>query len=171
MRREYVVNMRIERIDDALEQCRVHLEVTDIANEKIENLLTPSILILICAEFERRFRDLVVGRCSSVSDRPVRKYVESYNTKEPRSLRVVDVKALLVRFGSSHKDEFARRLKENPVAESMYSSILTNRNSVAHGKGSNVTLGDIERYYEGGHVVLDYFQEALRASKIPSFFT
>ena len=153
--------MRIERIVDALDRCRAHLSTIGAVDEKIENLLTQSVLILICSEFERRFRNLVAGRCSSVSDRSIRKYVESCNRRVPRSLRLTEIKELLSRFGPSHKDVFTRRLHENSVAESMYSSILTNRNSVAHGELSNVTHNDIKRYYEEGHVVLDYFREAL----------
>ena len=76
-------------------------------------------------------------------------------------MRLGDITELLARFGPSHKDEFRRQLVANPVAESLYSSILTDRNSVAHGEGSNVTFRDIVRYYEEGHVVLDYFRDAL----------
>ena len=36
-----------------------------------------------------------------------------------------------------------------------------NRNSVAHGEGSSATLEEVKRYYEGGHVLLDYFKDAL----------
>ena len=43
----------------------------------------------------------------------------------------------------------------------MYSSIVDNRNSVAHGRGSSATLEEVRRYYEGGRVLLDYFKDAL----------
>ena len=44
----------------------------------------------------------------------------------------------------------------------MYENMLTNRNLVAHGEGSEATIRDVKRYYEEGHVVLDYFRDALR---------
>lgn len=42
-----------------------------------------------------------------------------------------------------------------------YNSLLRNRNSVAHGQGSAVTLEEVKGFYLGAHVVLDYFREAL----------
>ena len=44
----------------------------------------------------------------------------------------------------------------------MYENILVNRNDVAHKEGSNATMRDVKQYYEEGHVVLDYFRDALR---------
>ena len=46
--------------------------------------------------------------------------------------------------------------------EPSYENILVNRNDVAHKEGSNATMRDVKQYYEEGHVVLDYFRDALR---------
>ena len=43
----------------------------------------------------------------------------------------------------------------------MYDSILKNRNEAAHGQGSHASIKDVKQYYEQGHIVLDYFREAL----------
>ncbi len=154
--------MRIERIDRALERCEAHCGSKEPIDFEVESLLTGALLILICAEFEMKFKDLILDRCSSVSDESIGKYVEE--STRIRSLRIGEVVKLIGRFGPSHRDEFRRRLGENDRVMTMYDSILTNRNLVAHGEGSGATLRDVKRYYEEGHAVLDYFGDALRCA-------
>jgi hypothetical protein len=153
--------MRIEKIDDTLERCEKHLSSVAVVDESIENLLTQSILILICAEFESKLKGLIVERCSGVPDGSIKEYIGSCTNTVLRSLRLSDMAGFLSRFGTDHRADFRRRLAANERARSMYDSVWTNRNSVAHGEGSSATFGDVKRYYEEGHVVLDYFREAL----------
>ena len=154
--------MRIDRIDRELARCGEHCRSADPMDSKVENLLTGSILILICSEFERKFKDLILDRCSSVSDESIRKYIEESIRNVLRSLGIDELSGLLGKFGPLHKKEFRRRLDENNTVKAMYGNILTNRNLVAHGEGSNATMREVKRYYEEGHVVLDYFRDALR---------
>ncbi len=156
-----VVKMRIQKIDDALDHCESHLADSDTVEVQVESLLTQALLILICAEFEIKFRELIRRRFSSVEDVSVKKYLESHAEREPRNMKVDELAKLLNRFGQPHKDEFKSRATKNEKAQTMYSNIWSNRNMVAHGEGSQVTFGDIKQYYEEGHVVLDYFCEAL----------
>lgn len=157
--------MRIDRIDRALERCEAYCRSGEVDFE-VENLLICSILILTCSEFERKYRDLILERCSSVSDDSVRKYVGE--STRIRSMRITELTDLLGRFGPSHKEEFRRRLNENGIVKNMYDSILTNRNSVAHGGVSAASFQDVKRYYEEGHVVLDYFRDALHVPAAPA---
>ena len=122
-------------------------------------------LILICSEFEREFKDLILDRCSSVSDESIRKYIEESIRNVLRSLGLDELSGLLGKFGPWHKKEFRRRLAENNMVKTMYGNILTNRNLVAHGEGSNPTMREVKRYYEEGHAVLDYFRDALRGER------
>ena len=151
--------MRIKRIDDALMRCEEHLLRADVIDVEVRNLLVQSLLILICAEFERKFKDMTIKRCSSVSDESIRSYIERTTERIFRSLRLQDVSRLLAQFGPMHKERF-ERLRDNK-ADQMYSSIINNRNDVAHGGTSNVTIEDVRQYYQEGHVVLDYFGQAL----------
>lgn len=153
--------MRIRRIDDAIERCGKHLSAAEAVDKEIEVLLAQSLLILICAEFEKKFRSLIMERCSSVTDKPVNEYIGSYTQTILRSLQLDAISGTLARFGPMHKEEFMRRRDGNKQAEQMYSSIVADRNRVAHGEGSDATLEDVKQYYEMGHEVLDYFRDAL----------
>ena len=129
---------------------------------EVGNLLTGSILILICSEFERKVNGLILDRCSSVSDESIRNYIEESIRNVLRSMKIGGLSDLLAKFGPLHREGFQRRLGENHRVKTMYENILTNRNLVAHGEGSEATIRDVKRYYEEGHVVLDYFRDALR---------
>ena len=154
--------MRIVKIDEALDRCTAHLSTKDTTvNAMVEDLLVQSLLILIYAEFERTFRTLILERCSRVEDEVVRLYLDSSVKSVFRSLQLGDISGFLARFGPSYRDEFSRRLEQNGEARQMYDNIRTNRNLVAHGDGSYATLADVKQFYEGGHVVLDYFRDTL----------
>ena len=154
--------MRIDRIDRALARCEAHRSSADPMDVEVENLLTGSILILICSEFERKVNGLILDRCSSVSDESIRNYIEESLRNVLRGLGIDELSGLLGKFGPLHKKEFRRRLNENNMVKTMYGSILANRNLVAHGEGSNATMREVRQYYEEGHVVLDFFRDALR---------
>lgn len=153
--------MRIRRIDDAIERCGKHLSTAEAVDKEVEVLLAQSLLILICAEFEKKFRALIIERCSSVTDKSVSEYIGNYTQTILRSLQLDAISGTLARFGPMHKEEFMRRRDGNKQAEQMYSSIVADRNRVAHGEGSDATLEDVKQYYEMGHEVLDYFRDAL----------
>lgn len=163
--------MRIPKIDHSFEECKRYLEGEGVDSKFVESLLAHSLLILICAEFESKVRELVTERSQkTISDGAMREFVRSCLDNVFRSPSLDNVKALLGRFEASRKDSFRGRLRLDERAQLAYDSILKNRNSVAHGEGSGVTIGEVREFYERAHTVLDYFREALFADNgsIPS---
>ena len=156
-----IFGMRIPRIDEALDKCEAHLSLEKAVEPEVQSLLTQSLLILICAEFEKKVLELVEERCQSVPDESVRAFLKDCTKRVFRSLRISEIAGLLNRFGASHKEVFDQYLEQNQRAQNMYDSILNNRHNTAHGEGSDVTFGDVKQYYEHGHCVLDYFRDAL----------
>ena len=150
--------MHIPRIDDAFRKCEAHLSSETVDSEIID-LLTRSLLILICAEFERKIKEMVKEKCESIPDDDVRKFVHHSANKAFRGLKITDLAGLLDDFSSEYKRQFNSNLDEK--TKNMYSSILTNRNAVAHGGENAATFQEVKRYYEQTHVVLDWFQKAI----------
>nr|VFK58637.1 MAG: hypothetical protein BECKUNK1418G_GA0071005_100422 [Candidatus Kentron sp. UNK]VFK68500.1 MAG: hypothetical protein BECKUNK1418H_GA0071006_100324 [Candidatus Kentron sp. UNK] len=68
---------------------------------------------------------------------------------------------LLNRFGSAYKETFQQKTKDYQRAETFYNNIVTNRHQTAHSRGGNTTFQEVKRFYEEGHIVLDFFREAL----------
>jgi hypothetical protein len=153
--------MRLARVDQTLEECEVHLTATGSFGTPIENLLTRSLLVLMCAEFEQEIERSLEERFQSIQDAPVREFLASSVDAVFRSVKSSEMSGLLKRFGSTYKERFNAKADANPVAVTYYNNIVTNRHGIAHTQGGNVTFKEAKAFYEEGHVVLDFFREAL----------
>lgn len=153
--------MRLPRVDHAVEVCEKHLAATGAFGTEIENLLTRSLLVLICAEFEEKIEATIEERFSRIPDQSLREFVSSCVDAVFRSVKSSEMAGLLNRFGGDCKEKFNRKSQANPIAVTFYNNIVTNRHGVAHTTGGNTTFPEIKRFYEEGHVVLDYFRDAL----------
>lgn len=153
--------MHIDEIDHSFNECERYLAGEEVRSQSVERLLAHSLLILVCAEFERKIKDLVKEKSQTISNSAMQEFVQACLDSVFRSPSLANVKALLGKFGVSYKDSF-RKLLDARVQHA-YDSILHNRNSVAHGDGSLVTIGEVKGFYEDAHIVLDHFQEVLFA--------
>ena len=153
--------MHIERIDQALEICEAHLSDTKAFGTEIESLLTQSLLIIMCAEFERKIEELIREKYSSIADESIVEFMKSCIGAVFRSIKISEISGLLKRFGSLYQDRFKQKTEGNSIPVTFYSNIIANRNQVAHAGGSNATFKDVKEFYEKGHIVLDFFSEAL----------
>jgi len=158
--------MRLLRIDQTLELCESHLTSSEAQGTEIEVLLTRSLLVLICAEFEQEIESIIQERCSSIDDDSVKEFIGSCVDAVFRSVKSSEIAGLLNRFGVNYKEAFKRKADANQQAVTFYNNIVTNRHSVAHADGGNVTFGEVKRFYEEGHIVLDFFRDTLLDNNI-----
>lgn len=156
--------MKIFKIDDLIGVCRANTGVRGVIGEEIEEILVHALLINMCAEFERTLKELLDDRCSTVDDPAVYAYATSYSNAAFASPSPQNIGDAIRRFGDGCGEKFARLRSEDSEAWEAYRSIVTNRNHVAHGRPVQVTMNDVTGYYENGHVVLDWFREALWAN-------
>ena len=158
--------MRFDRVDEALDTCETHLQSTDSLGSPIESLLSAALLVIIHAEFEREVEKIVQEKQASIEDESVRNFFGSFvgsaaRRTLPRGIESSRIGDFLERFGEQYKTEFRTNMGANPRAETFYNNLISNRNDTAHKSGSNITLMDLKRFYEEGHVVLDFFREIL----------
>ena len=158
--------MRIVRIDETLEKCHEHLSSTSAYGTEIESLLTYSVLVLMCAEFENAIEAVLKEKCSSVADPSIGAFFESCVSAVFRSVGSSELAGLLNRFGPFHKASFTRSTNDNPVPVTFYNNIVINRHRIAHSTGTNATFREARQFYEEGHVVLDFFRDALLSEAI-----
>jgi hypothetical protein len=158
--------MRIARIDEALERCHEHLSETSAYGTEIESLLTYSILVLMCAEFERAIEVVLQEKCLTVADPSISAFFKSCVYAVFRSVGSSELAGLLNRFGPIYKVSFTRSASDNPIPVTFYNNIVINRHRVAHSVGSNATFREAKQFYEEGHVVLDFFRKALLSTGI-----
>ena len=161
--------MRIVRLDETLEKCHEHLSITSTYGTEIESLMTYSVLVLMCAEFEKTIEDILREKCASVADPSISAFFQSCVTAVFRSVGSSELAGLLNRFGPVYKASFTRSANENPIPVTFYNNIVVNRHRVAHSTGTNATFMEARRFYEEGHVVLDFFRNALLVEAADAF--
>lgn len=144
-----------------MERCEEHLSSSSAYGTEIESLLTQSILVIMCAEFEQAIKKLVQEKCSSIEDVSIKEFLGSCVGAVFRSVNSSQIAGLLNRFGPAYKDAFKQKTEANQIAVTFYNNIVTNRHGVAHSEGSNMTFREVKQFYEEGHVVLDFVKQAL----------
>ena len=153
--------MRITRVDHAIERCQEHLNNTGAFGTEIENLLTQSLLVLICSEFEQKIERLIQDRCSHIPDEALKEFVGSCVGAVFRSVKSSEISGLLNRFGGEYKERFKDRVDANPRTVTYWNNIVINRHGIAHAEGTNTTFNDAKLFYENGHEVLDWVKDTL----------
>jgi hypothetical protein len=149
--------MRLARIDKALEDCERHLEATKSFNTPIESLLTQALLVIGYAEFEQRM-------LATIEEKRTTGWNEPPGEIRYRSVGYEDLTGILEQFDEVYVSAFKRLClasHANQRAVTFYNNIVTNRHLVAHSSGANTTLPEFKRFYEEGHLVLDFFRETL----------
>ena len=144
--------MKLPRIDRALVDCENHLHSTASFNTEIESLLTYSLLVVIYAEFEQMVNVIVQEKCNSIEDEALRELAKSCIGSVSR-IQSSQMGDMLERFGAGRKAAFRNEITANQGrqrAETFYNNLITNRHDTAHSIGSNLTFGEVKRYYQEG---------------------
>lgn len=156
--------MQIPRIEQVLKKCEKHLSSTSMFGTEIENLLTQTILVIMCSEFEQKIKTITEEKCSPITDKSLRDLCVGTVFRGVKSSGIAD---LLNCFGVDYKERFKQKSmenKDNEVAVTYYNNIVVNRHGVAHSSGTIMTFKEAKEFYEKGHVVLDFFRDALLIS-------
>ena len=155
--------MKIRIIEDAIEVCEKHLDVTQSKNTQVSSCLTQYLVVLIYAKYEQVILDLIRNRAKSVQDLHVGAYVAATSKRVYRGLPITELSKLLGKFGDDYKAVFTKRI-QNSDAHTSYDAILSARHEIAHGAGVAMTFADLCSHYEQSVTVLDAFEEALGAN-------
>lgn len=152
--------MRLSRIDNAISTCEQHLIQTNSHQTEIESFLTRYLLVLICATFEEEIEKILLRRSDRINDNHIRSFFQHCIDKTFRSIRSSEIAGILSKFGNDYKEAFQNKAN-GTVEETFYNNIVINRHSTAHSTGTSITFNDLVAYYEKGHLILDYLNEAL----------
>ena len=144
--------MRIDRIDRYLEVCKAHLESTGSWNTEIESLLAGTILVIAYAEFETLVNSEIQRKADSLPPEKLQTIQSNDGSLGHRGLLTSQLAHLLEQIDASLAVNFKSRRTANQRAETFYNNIVTDRHQLAHGPGAIANFGDVERFYEEGHV-------------------
>ncbi|MEW6183592.1 MAG: HEPN domain-containing protein [Bacillota bacterium] len=153
--------MKSERIDQAIEVCRDHLQVSGAFGTEIEAFLTRYLLLLIYAVFEESIKATISDRSKIYNDPDLYQFTNSCVNKICRSIMISEVSGLLGRFNSSYKEAFQQKLTGNELLVTAYNNIVQNRHMTAHSSGSNMTFLELVDAYQKAKAIIDYATEVI----------
>lgn len=146
-----------QELDDMLNECTE--ELNDIENristlspfDKGRQYFTSYALIKASGTAEFVYRSIVADHFASLTNRRIDTYLEKTVRKGSMGAKYKTMLDLLGKFDDQWKKDFqstvnARDDKDKLIASS--NSLVTNRNSFAHGKTPTATFLDIKQYYE-----------------------
>lgn len=152
--------MKIPEIDNAIEECKNHLSLSEEPNPKIESFLASYLLILIISCFEREFikiakNNVKCKNCKNIQNQ----YFSTTVDRLFKKFRISDIGDFLKFLSQEHREKFSRMQKNKKIARvcTSYNNIQENRQLVAHSSGVNMTISEVILSYEECNIILDLF--------------
>lgn len=134
--------MTLSDLDTELLLCKKYLDGSKNPPPEIEFYLTQFFIIRICGEYEKEIKRIVNERAATSSDHELASFVSSrlevFKHLDMKSLRGNVLKKFSIRCLSSFND-----IIKNKQPEISYTSIVSNRHSIAHGGSINLTLREL----------------------------
>ena len=121
------------------------------------------ICVLLLGTIEYSVEELVSERATSVGDGEVANYVTKVLGERFRNPDWGSINGLLGEFSAVYKESWANRFPANGEVGQALSSIVAIKNQLAHSGTSTlqVTLGDVQRYFEGVSRAIDEFERII----------
>jgi hypothetical protein len=146
--------MKFGAIDYRMASCKAHLDATNAWKTEIETFLVQYLLVSICAEIETRIPVMFERRCSRGTDAQLIQFAIKQLQYVTKHFSVSELGLTLKKFDDGYYKQFnsSVMLDNSHVA---WDSIYSNRQSVAHGSGVQMTFNDLTIAYQDCLPVLD----------------
>lgn len=153
--------MRINKVEDTIEECEKHLKETDSYNTPIEAYLTRYLLVLISASFEEYIEKIFIERGSKSADVFVTEYFKSEMPNKLKSVGITKISEFLKKFGSNYRRKFQDEVSVT-IEATLYSNIISNRHKVAHEtEVPSMTFREVVDAYRRCNCILDKITDIL----------
>ena len=153
--------MESKEVDNLISMCEFSLsEIENYESREVtDTLLAGILLVVIVAEFEKKFNSVLIDRFKENPNKSVIHYFN--NEKLVRHLRVEEILKLLKKFGDNHYETFRDTRSKEKQQFASYNNLILRRNDFAHGHPLGTTFLEVKEWYEEGKCVIDYFKDAL----------
>jgi len=149
-------------INHAITLCDSHLHNTNSRGSEIETYLTKYLLILICSNYEKRIRELIIERVKRTNDMDLVSFVDKTYRSSLRSLRLSELRGnFLKRFSEKYLKDFDNKIIPNNDTAIKYGNIVENRNAAAHGGDVNMTFRELVESIKIAETVISTLAEIL----------
>jgi len=152
--------MKIEDLDGFIALCQQKVDALKVSFPEIDSIVAQHLVVLIAGVYEETIEESIRARAEKSKDIALVNLVTSLVDETFRNPDSKNVKRLIKRFGKAAVDELSGKVKLED-AEAL-NSIILNKNAIAHGKDSPVTIKDVENYYAKSRVVIHAVNEIVR---------
>jgi hypothetical protein len=139
-----------QRIDNALEICRQHIQTLDPTNVKdkeLETHLVAGLVVLIVSEYEEYLESIFFKRADICGDAHAANYIKKTLSQKFRSPDLSKINETLSRFDGTYKTSFLDNIENSPE-HAAWDSLMKARHAVVHKKGSlNLTFHELCQKY------------------------
>lgn len=138
--------------------------ISDIDSVSGSNVLTDSYLakflvVYICGIYEETIETIFVDFVRR--NTPRAEIIEYARKTIDRSFRNPNSDKLIELAGTLGNSTWTAALKTLSAERIALDSIVTNKNDIAHGRGSTITLGDVKDFYRLSRPLIEKFDEML----------
>jgi len=166
--------MKFRRLENYINVIKIHLQDLECSVNvaEVEHYLSCYLVVTIYSEYENLINVLISRRCNKINDIPVFNFITSVarcgstasdfeRKRKAGRINIKDLKERLNQFGSAYTESFEDKLKGNESSISAWSSLIQQRNNIAHQAVIGLTLHEIIELYNNSKNILLYFAEAL----------
>ena len=127
-------------------------------SDEIQASLARYACVLASAYLEASFREIIQTCARSQASPAISRYVESTLNmfRDPNTEKILK---LLGRLGQEYRDEVEAKVVGK--IKSSVDSIMANRNSIAHGRSSSISLGRVQTYYNDARLIVSISRTAV----------
>jgi len=143
--------MKFKVVEEAIKECRQHLDSTKTGGSQTENRLAAYLLVLISAQFELRIEAIIEAYAKRQKDRRIESFILGAAGKQLRSPKISTITGFLSWFDGKWGETFTKHAGNQATAA--YDSIISNRHAFVHEAQCNVTISDLEGFYHDGSPV------------------
>ena len=154
MRNAYVMEW-FRRLDETLEKAK-HFAAT---SAELEAFLSAHLVVLLSGAYEDCIERMIFERAARTRDPEIQAYVQNACDRLFRNPNFRNIQDAIRLFSDPYADALGSRVEMS--AREAIGSIVTNKNNVAHGKISVVTLRDVENYHKRSMPIFEAIEDIL----------
>jgi hypothetical protein len=134
------VKTEFDLIDEAIKKVESHTGDVEIAS-----YLSSFLTVMICGVYEDCIEHLICQRAGKARDTEIYQYVRSTVAESFRNPKFARIVEILNKFSRVYAEALKNNIEEK--SKVALDSIVDNKNAIAHGRPSNVTISDIKDYH------------------------
>lgn len=134
------VRTEFDSIDESIKKVENHTGDAEIAS-----YLSSFLAVMICGVYEDCIEHLICQKAAKAQDPEVYQYVRSTIAESFRNPKFARIVEILTKFSRGYADALKNNIEDK--SKVALDSIVENKNAVAHGRPSNVTILDIKDYH------------------------